>query len=77
MLINISSGFFHSRQKKILAIFFSHFPTSHMENHRQRSHICKFSRTILKCGKDIHWPKISDEFDYGGSALLNMRIMDH
>ena len=30
MFINMSSGFFHSRQK----IFFTHFPTSHMENHR-------------------------------------------
>ena len=29
MFINISSGFFHSRQ-----FFFSHFQTSHMENHR-------------------------------------------
>ena len=34
MLINISSGFFHSRQKKNFGDFFSHFPTSHMENHR-------------------------------------------
>ena len=28
-------------------------------------------------GKDIYCPKISDEFDHGGSASLNMRIMDH
>ena len=48
-----------------------------MENHCYRSHVCKFSRIILTCGKDIHSPKISDEFDYRGSALLNMRIMDH
>ena len=48
-----------------------------MENHRYRSHVCKFSRIILKCGKDIHSLKISAEFDYGGSALLNMRIMGH
>ena len=48
MLINISSGFFHSRRK--------------------------FSGIILKCGKDIHCPKISDEFN---SASLDMHIMDH
>ena len=29
MVINISSGFFHSRQKKF-GEFFSHFPTSHI-----------------------------------------------
>ena len=34
MLINISSGLFHNHQKKCLANFFSHFPTSHMENNR-------------------------------------------
>ena len=38
---------------------------------------CKFSWIILKCGKDIHCPKISDESNYGGSALLDMLIMDH
>ena len=31
---------------------------------------------IFKSGKDIHCAKISDEFDYGGSAPLNMRIID-
>ena len=35
-----------------------------------------FSRIIFKCDKDIHCPEISDEFDYGVSASLNMRIMD-
>ena len=35
------------------------------------------ARIIFKCGKDIHCPEISDKFDYGGSASLNMRIMDH
>ena len=28
-------------------------------------------------GKDIHCPKILDELDYGGSASLDMCIMDH
>ena len=60
MLINMNSVFFHNRQK--IGDFFSHFATSHMENHRYRSHIRKFSRIILKCGKEIHSPKISDEF---------------
>ena len=46
-----------------------------MENHCWRSDIRKFSRIILKCGKDIYSFKISEEFDYGGSALLNMRKM--
>ena len=35
-----------------------------------------FSRIIFELGKDIYYPKISDEFD-GGSASLNMRIMGH
>ena len=42
--------------------------------------VCKgewFSWIILRCVKDIHSPKILDEFDYGGSALLNMCIIDH
>ena len=69
--------FFFIIVKKKIFHFFSHFPTSHMENHRWRSDVRKFSRIILKCGKDIHSLKISDEFDYGDSALLNMRIMDH
>ena len=34
MLINIGSGFFIIGIKKNFGIFFSHFPTSHMENHR-------------------------------------------
>ena len=42
-----------------------------------RSHVRKFSPIIKKWGKDIHGLKISDEFDYGGSAFLNMRIMGH
>ena len=29
----------------------------------------------FKRGQDIYSPKISKEFDYGGSASLNMRIM--
>ena len=37
----------------------------------------RFSVGLVKLGKDIYYPKISDEFDHGGSALLNMRIMDH
>ena len=59
-----------------MSIFVSHFPSSHIENHRQRSNVCKFSLMILKCGNDIHCLKISDEFDYGGSASLNIGIMD-
>ena len=75
MLINVNSGFFIIG--KTIWQFFSHFATSHTENHRLRSHVRKFSWIILKCGKDIHCPKISGEFDYGGSASLNMCIMDH
>ena len=45
-----------------------------METHRKHSHVPKCSRIILKCGKDIHCPKISNVFDYGGSVSLNMRI---
>ena len=53
-----------------------YFPTSHIENHCKHSHVPNFPRTIFKCGKDIHCPKISDMFDYGGSALLDMCIVD-
>ena len=45
---------------------------------RQRAvDISSFSRIIFKLGKDIYYPKISNEFDHGDSALLNMRIIDH
>ena len=57
--------------------FFSHFANSHMATFRERSHVYKFLRIILKCGNDIDGPMISDKFNYGGSASLNMRIMDH
>ena len=32
---------------------------------------------FFKLDMDIHCPKISDEFDYGGSASLNMCRKDH
>ena len=32
---------------------------------------------LVKLSEDIYYPKISDKFDHGGSASLNMRIMDH
>ena len=34
-----------------------------MENHRQRSDVRKFSCIIFKLGKDIYYPKISDELN--------------
>ena len=43
----------------------------------QHPHIHNFSRIIFKLGKDIYCPKILDEFDHRGSALLNMCKMDH
>ena len=39
------------------------------KNHK-RSHIRNFSQVIFKSGKDIYCPKISDEFDFRGSASL-------
>ena len=33
-------------------------------------------QSIFKHGRDIYSPKISDEFIYGGSASLNMYVMD-
>ena len=33
-----------------------------------------FSDHFQTC-KDIHYPKISDELDYGGSISFNMRII--
>ena len=35
-----------------------------------------FSLNIFKHGRDIYCPKISDEFDYGGSGSLNMCIIN-
>ena len=43
---------------------------------RYHSHVHNFSRIIFKLGKDIYCPEISEDFDHGGSASLNMRIMD-
>ena len=53
MLINISPGFYHNQQKmvKFLRIF---------QLRTLKIHI--FSQIILKNGKGIYWPKISDEF---------------
>ena len=39
------------------------------------SRVCNFSRIIFKHGKDIY--NMSNMFDYIGSALSNMCIMDH
>ena len=49
----------------------------HIENQRKGSHILNFSRIIFKCGKDIYCPKILNEFDYGGSALVDVCIIDN
>ena len=39
-------------------------------------HICNFSLIIFRFGIAIHCPKISEEFEYEGSASLNMHIME-
>ena len=44
---------------------------------RQHSHVHNFSRIIFKLGKDIYYPKFSDECDHGGFASLNICTMDH
>ena len=44
---------------------------------RERSHVHKFSQLIFKHAKNIDCTYISHEFDYGGSASLDMRIMEH
>ena len=71
MLINMSSGFPHSRQKKFWQFFFRIFELRACKI-TVSAHVCKFSRIILKCSKDIHSPKILDEFYYAGSASLNI-----
>ena len=48
---------------------------SRADKPRLHSHVHNVSRIIFKLGKDIYYPKISDEFDRGGSALLDMRII--
>ena len=37
-----------------------------------RYHVHNFSRIVSKLGKSIHYPKISDEFEYGDFASLDM-----
>ena len=77
MLINISSGFCHNGQKNILANFFRIFQLCTWKITFSALTSVKFSRIIFKLGKDIYCPKISDKLDHGGSASLNMCIMDH
>ena len=72
--MSISSGFYHNR-KKLFDESFTHFQTSHIENHRKRTNVCNFSRIIFKRDKGIYCPTISDEFDYRGFASLNMRMV--
>ena len=59
------------------AIFFLHFTNLRIENPHQLPQDCNFSEVIFKCGKFTYCSKILDEFDYGGSASLNLCIMDH
>ena len=40
------------------------------------SHVRNLSRILFKYDKDIHRPKISEEFDYGKCAPSNMRIIN-
>ena len=54
MFINISPGFYHNHQKK-MANFLRIIQLRTLKIHN-------FSQIILKNGKDIYWPKISDEF---------------
>ena len=68
MLINISSGFFHSRQNSRIFFRLFQFRTWKITVSALRS--VNFYESFLKCGKDICSLKISDEFDYIGSALI-------
>ena len=77
MLINISSGFFHSRPKKILAIFFFIFQLCTWKITVSALTSVNFHGSFWNVAGIFIASKISEEFDYGGSALLNMRIMDH
>ena len=44
---------------------------------RYCSQVHNFSQIIFKLGKDIHCPKISNEFDYVCCVSLDMYMMDH
>ena len=44
---------------------------------RQLSHVLNVHRIIFKLGKNIYGSQFPDEFDYGISGSLNMRMMDH
>ena len=74
MLFNKSSGFCYKCD--FFCWFFPVFSNFVHWNPRWRSHMRNFSRIISKQGKDLCCPKISDEFDYGGSVSLDMRIVD-
>ena len=76
MLINISYGFYQIAKKIGCFFFLLYFPNSHIENHRQNAHFRNFSQIIITLGKDIHCSNTLDEFGYGGSASINMHIMD-
>ena len=76
MLLNISS----SSVFIIIAIFWRRFYVFINFAHWKSPlalFVDNFSRFIFKHGKEINCTEISHEFDYGVSASLNMRIMDH
>ena len=66
MILNISSGYYHYCNLfcDVLSVF-------------QPCAVRNFFQIIFKRGKDIYCPTVSDEFDFGGSVSLNMRIMDY
>ena len=77
MLINISSEFFHSCPKNNLPIFFSIFQLRTWKITVSALTSVNFHGSFWNVARIIHSPKIVDRFHYGGSALLNMHIMDH
>ena len=76
MLIITNYGFLLESLKINWRHFFRIFQLRALQIHHYRSHVSNFCRTILKCGKDIYGLKISEEFNCGGSASLNLRIID-
>ena len=75
MFININSGFFLNRQKKFLAIFFRILQLRIWKITISALTSVNFHRSFWNMARTF--PKIVDEFDYGGSASLYMCIMDH
>ena len=69
--------FYPSTLKDIVVAWVGGRASGRADKPREHSHVRNFLRIIFKFSKNIYCPQISDEFDHGGSASLNMSKMNH